>query len=271
MSTGSTHCNFGRTCWRLMVVASSRFWMSILRRSASSRTTPVKRQQPRILGQRRRVVQDGGGAEDRGERRAQFVRHRADQRFAQQLGLRAHLGLVERARDVEPLQRGGGVGQRVVDALAHVGQRLARDVAEIDGDQAEIGRLRRHAANEPDIALAVVDGALEPFVVLDARRPRRAPSPARRRRCRRRRRRAARPCAAPDWRDDSGWRRKSPPRSAPRRAGARTRRDRSSRARACGRSWCGAWPGWTSCDTTTATTMNRTRLSASCGEATWKL
>src|SRR6476661_4248959 len=41
MSWGSIHSCRGRICSRLMRVASSRFWMSLLRRSASSRTTPA--------------------------------------------------------------------------------------------------------------------------------------------------------------------------------------------------------------------------------------
>ena len=36
---------------------------------------------------------------------------------------------------------------------------LGRHAAEIDGDDAEVGGLLRHAADEPDIAGAVVDGA----------------------------------------------------------------------------------------------------------------
>ncbi len=114
-------------------------------------------------------MQDRRGAEDRGKRRAQFVRHRADQRLAQQLALRAHLGFRQRARHIQALQRRHRIGERVVDALAHVGKRLAGDAAEIDGDQAEIGRLRRDPADEPDIAGAVLDGALEPLVMLDPR------------------------------------------------------------------------------------------------------
>ena len=39
MSAGSIHSSRGLTCSRLMRVASSRFWMSLLSRSASSRTT----------------------------------------------------------------------------------------------------------------------------------------------------------------------------------------------------------------------------------------
>ena len=50
-----------------------------------------------------------------------------------------------------------------------LGERSAGDIAEVDGDHAEIRRLRRHPANEPDIAFAVADGALEAFVAFDAR------------------------------------------------------------------------------------------------------
>ena len=98
------------------------------------------------------MAQHRRGAQDGGERRAQFVRNRADQRLAQQLGLGAHLGLVERVRDVEPLERGGGIRQHVVDALAHLRDGTSGHVAEIDGDHAEIGRPLRNTADEPDIA-----------------------------------------------------------------------------------------------------------------------
>ena len=108
--------------------------MSLLSRSASSRTTPVSacsRSSAASAGALARMV-----AAPRIE--ASGVRNSCDTEpisaSRKQLGLRTHLGFVERARDVEPFQRGRGVGQRVVDAAAHVGQRRAGDVAEIDGD-----------------------------------------------------------------------------------------------------------------------------------------
>ena len=130
--------------------------MSLLSRSASSRTTPASEVSRSSLATAARFAQHGRGAEDRGERRAQLVRHRADQRLAQQLGLRAHLGVVERARDVEAFERGGGVRQHVVDPLADLVERLRGHAAEIDGDDAEVGVLLRHAPHQPDVAVAVV-------------------------------------------------------------------------------------------------------------------
>ncbi len=99
-----------------------------------------ERAQPIVLSDRGRAAQNRCGAEDRGQRRAQLVRHRADQRLAQELGLRAHLGLVERARHIEPLERGSGVGQRVVDAPANLVD--GRHAAEVDRDHTEGWRAR---------------------------------------------------------------------------------------------------------------------------------
>src|SRR5262249_2949960 len=76
---------------------------------------------------------------------------RADQRLAQQLSLGTHSRVVERARDVEPLERSGGVRQYVVDALAHLVDVTWPDAAEVDGDDAEVGIFLRYATREPDV------------------------------------------------------------------------------------------------------------------------
>jgi hypothetical protein len=97
------------------------------------------------------------------------VRDGADQRFAKQLGLRTHFRVVEGARDIEPLECRHSVRKRVVDTLAHAGERLARHAAEIDGDAAEIRSFWRDPANEPDVALAVVDRAFKSLILTDTR------------------------------------------------------------------------------------------------------
>ena len=52
---------------------------------------------------------DGGHAGDRGERRAQIVRHRRQQRAAQLLGLRAQRGIARGGRELQPADRDAGL------------------------------------------------------------------------------------------------------------------------------------------------------------------
>ena len=84
------------------------------------------------------------------------MRDRADQRLPQQLGLGPHLRIVERARDIEPLERGRRIRQHVVDAVADLLDRPRRHAAEIDGDDAEVRVFLGDATDQPDIAGAVV-------------------------------------------------------------------------------------------------------------------
>ena len=117
-----------------------------------------ERVQPLVLRDHGGFAQHRRGAEDRRQRRAQFMRHRADQRLPQQLGLGTHLRIIERARDVEPLERGRGIRQHVVHPMANLLHRPRRNAAEIDGDDAEVGVLLRNATDQPDVAGAVVHG-----------------------------------------------------------------------------------------------------------------
>ena len=84
--------------------------------------------------------------------------NRADQRLPQQLGLGTHLRIVERARNIEPLERGRGVRQHIVDPVANLLDRPWRHAAEIDRDDAEVGVFLRNATDQPDIAGAIVHG-----------------------------------------------------------------------------------------------------------------
>src|ERR1017187_8768624 len=114
----------------------------------------VVHQRPEFLfvRQRRRRAQHGGGAEDGGERRAQLVADRADQGLAQLVGLRAHTRLADGVRDAQPFQRRGGVGQHRIDPDAQLVRAFLGFAAEIDRDDAELGTLGRHRADQPDIA-----------------------------------------------------------------------------------------------------------------------
>ncbi len=225
--------------------------MSLLSRSDSSRTTPGERVEPLVLGDDRRLAQHRGGAQDRGERRAQFVADRTDQRFAQQLGLGAHLGVVDGARDVETLERGGGVGQQIVDPLADLGDgvaparcrdrsrsRRSRDSSATRGAPARCCRCDRRPSSR------------------DWSRPARAAISVRTRSgtafssgissCVAASGGAEQHDLAPDQVGEVilDRRRRFPRPSARRRAGARTHRDRSSRFRACGRSRSAASSSW---------------------------
>ena len=95
------------------------------------------------------------------------MRHRADQRLPQQLGLGAHPGVIERARDVETFERGSGIGQDLVDALAHFLDCVGRNAAEVDGDDAEVGGLLRDAAHQPDVACGVIDSGRQSMAGLN--------------------------------------------------------------------------------------------------------
>ena len=140
MSDGSAHSMCGLMPSLEMRLASSRFWMSLLSRSASLRTSSASALSFFSLVERRRRAQHGGGAEDGGERRAQLVADRFDQRLAQLVGLRAHARLADGVGDVEPFERGGGVGQHGVDAAAQFADAfaVAALAVEIDGDDAEL-------------------------------------------------------------------------------------------------------------------------------------
>ena len=275
MSCGSIHSCRGLICARLMRVASSRFWMSLLSRSASSRTTPasdVSRSSLAITGDWLSTVA-APRIEASGVRNS--WRDRADQRLAQQLGLGAHLGVVERARDVEPLERGGGIRQQRrrrrwrTSATASAGT-LPRSMAITP----KSGVLLRDAAHQPDVAGAVVHRgrrACEPALDLRDRRRARARGTASSSglgSCRGRRP-SEQHDLAPDEigevlldREIDFGRRMAPP-----RAGAKTRRDRSSRSRACGRARSAASSSWRDGSSPRATTMNSTRLRISFGRA----
>ena len=97
------------------------------------------------------------------------MRDGTDQRLAQQLGLGTHFRIIERAGDVEPLERGRGIRQHVVNALANLIDRVRRNAPEIDGDDAEIRVLLRHAADQPDVAGAVVHDGRERAARLNLR------------------------------------------------------------------------------------------------------
>ena len=97
------------------------------------------------------------------------MRDRADQRLAQQLSFRTHLGFVQRARDIETLKRRGGVGKHVVDPLADVGGAGLTHLAEIDRDHTEVGRFLRNAADQPGVAAAVADRGRKRRALLDVR------------------------------------------------------------------------------------------------------
>ena len=169
MSTGSTHCNFGRTCWRLMVVASSRFWMSILRRSASSRTTAAKacsRGSPASAGALCRMV----------------------------AAPRIEASGVRNSCDTEPISasRNSSVSERILASLSARATSSRSSVAAASASASSM-RWRMSASGSPEtlprstatrpksgvfgdtrrisqtLPVPSVDGALEPFVMLDAR------------------------------------------------------------------------------------------------------
>ncbi len=115
-----------------------------------------ERHQTRIGGDFGRGRQHRRGAEDRRQRRAQLVRHRSDQRFAELLGLGPHARIGDGAREPEPLQR----GRRIVDHRHHAGSQIVETVglaAEIDRDDAEIRGVDRDRTNQPGAAAAVID------------------------------------------------------------------------------------------------------------------
>ena len=105
-----------------------------------------------FVRERRRRIKHGRGAENRGKGRAKLVADGADQRLAQLFGLCPHPRLGDGARDAEPLERGGGIGEHRVDAAAQHFAVLDRSVPEIDGDDAEFAVLRRHGPDQPDFA-----------------------------------------------------------------------------------------------------------------------
>ena len=95
-------------------VMSSRLAMKRLSRSASSW---IVRDQFVLRASRRAVAigfEAGRRAEDRGERRAQIVRDRGQQRRAQPLGLRRQLGAVDILREIDALD-----GERRLVGQAH--------------------------------------------------------------------------------------------------------------------------------------------------------
>ena len=83
-----------------MRVASRRFWMWSLSRSASSCRPCTSGARLRFLAIIRRLRQHRRRADDCRQRRAQFVRHRPDQRLAQGVRLLAHLGLAHIGRQL---------------------------------------------------------------------------------------------------------------------------------------------------------------------------
>ena len=101
-------------------VISSRFCTRRFRRSASS--WMVSSSSRRVGGSRRgsRFEQGARRARDGGERRAQVVRHRAQERVPQALGLRPHLRLLGLLGEDGPLQGQGGLageGLQLVELL----------------------------------------------------------------------------------------------------------------------------------------------------------
>ena len=223
--------------------------MSLLRRSASSWMTLGERVQPLVLGDRRRLREHRRGAENGRQRRTQLVRHRTDQRFAQQFGFGAHLCFVERARDVETLERGGGVRQHLVDAAGasrrhHSAGTPPRSMAITP----KSGVRSRDAAHEPGVAAVVVDRGSENRSALDigdggahlfghGRVPFGLAVA-----CLRAEQHDL--AAAPGWRHIPRSRDRFPPPKAPPRAVARRHRDRSSRSRACARARSAASSSW---------------------------
>ena len=85
------------------------------------------------------------------------MRDRPDQGVAESLGLCAHAGIGDGAREAELLDRRGGIVQDGFDAGAHLAFGFRRAPAEIDGDHAEVRRLGRDRAYEPEIAEIVFD------------------------------------------------------------------------------------------------------------------
>ena len=98
---------------------------------------------PRLRVQRRIVAaQAGDGAEDRGQRRAQVVADRGQQRRAQPLGLRQHADLVDILGQPHPLDRHRRlVDQRVEQALVVGAEQRPRLVA-VDADHADLAASR---------------------------------------------------------------------------------------------------------------------------------
>src|SRR5262245_24609282 len=156
MSCGSIHSCRGLICSRLMRVASSRFWMSLLRRSASSRTTPVSEVSRSSLP----ISADLLSTVAAPRMEASGVRNSCETEpisASRSNSVSEHFCIVERAGDVEALERRSGVRQHVVDPLGDLIDRTRRNAAEVDGKNAEVGVLLRNAANQPDIAGPVVD------------------------------------------------------------------------------------------------------------------
>src|SRR6516164_8121235 len=155
ISCGSIHSCRGLICARLIRVASRRFWISLLRRSASSRTTPaseVSRSSLAITADLLNTV-----AAPRIE--ASGVRNSCE---TEPISASRNSSVSERilaslsARAVEPLERSCGIGEHVVDTLAYLVDVTRPDATEIDGDDAEVGVFLRYAAHQPDVAGAVV-------------------------------------------------------------------------------------------------------------------
>ena len=231
-----------------MRVASSRFWMSLLSRSASSRTTPAsdcRRSSSAIAGALRKTVAapriEASGVRNSCDTEPISASRRSSvsERILASLRARA----TSRRSSVAAASDSTSSTRWRMSATALLGH-----AAEVDGDHAEVGRSLRDAADQPDVAGAVVDRGRQRRAALDlgdrrahGARARRAFVRGRRRRGRRR---TAPPCAGPGWRDAPRSRDRCRPPSAPPRAAARRRRDRSSRFRACGRARSAASSSW---------------------------
>ena len=95
-----------------MRVASSRFWITLLSRSVSSRTTFANASSLGSAVTAGALVSTVVAPRIEDERRAQFVRHRSDQRLAHLLGLGAPARLVDGAL--------GGLGMLLDDCASRL-------------------------------------------------------------------------------------------------------------------------------------------------------
>ncbi len=136
-----------------MRLASTRFWMSWLRRSASLRTSCTNAcslGSPRSAGASLSTV----AAPARSMPVARTMADRPDQRLAQLIGLRAHLGLVDGVRDAEGARGVAVIGQRRVDAGCAIRRSfLSEPRPKLIAITPELGRLRRYRAHQPDLAI----------------------------------------------------------------------------------------------------------------------
>ena len=136
-SSSGSHCRFSCTwpdCRRAM---SSRLLTCELMRSAASRIEPRELGLPAVAG-RLRHRQRVGHADQRGQRRAQVVRDRGEQRVAQALRLHLHRRALRHVHVVDALQRDRQQRRAGVEQAALLGPGQARRVARLD---------RQHAAH----------------------------------------------------------------------------------------------------------------------------